>query len=167
MKEISFPAMQVKMIPVAKIVANDYNPNKVAPTEMKLLIKSIEEDGVTQPIVVFHNKSEDVFEIVDGFHRFTVLSKHFKLDEVPCVEIGKDRDSRMSSTIRHNRARGSHDINLMMNIVGELVDAGKTDTWIMRNLGMDADELLRFKQISGLASMFLNQEFSESDEGVE
>lgn len=156
--------MDVKMVDVSKIVANDYNPNRVAPPEIKLLIKSIEEDGLTQPVVTFYNSEDDVYEVVDGFHRFTVLKEHFKCKEIPVVTIAKDKDNRMASTIRHNRARGSHDIDLMRNIVSELIEAGKTDTWIMKHIGMDADELLRYKQISGLTALFANGEFSEAEE---
>ena len=68
----------------------------------------------------------------------------------------------MASTIRHNRARGTHSIELMTNIIHELVDSGMSDQWIMKNIGMDAEELIRLKQISGLASLFKDKDFSRS-----
>ena len=79
---------------------------------------------------------------------------------MPVVVIEKDITNRMASTIRHNRARGSHDVDLMVNIVSELTKSGMSDAWIMKHIGMDADELLRLKQISGLAELFKDKQFS-------
>jgi ParB-like chromosome segregation protein Spo0J len=163
------PVYNVKPVPLEKIRANSYNPNAVAPPEMKLLETSIWEDGYTMPIVCYYLQSEDVYEIVDGFHRFSIMKKNRKIYErengmMPVVVIEKDISNRMASTIRHNRARGSHDIDLMVNIVGELTKAGMGDAWIMKHIGMDADEILRLKQLSGLAELFKNKEFSKSQE---
>lgn len=159
------PVYKVKAVPLEKIRANSYNPNAVAPPEMDLLYQSIKEDGYTMPIVCYYLPEEDVYEIVDGFHRYTVMKTHKDIYEreqgcLPVVTIEKDISNRMASTIRHNRARGSHSIELMSNIVSELVKAGMSDAWILKNIGMDADELCRLKQISGLAELFLNKEFS-------
>ena len=159
------PVYKVKAVPLEKIRANSYNPNAVAPPEMDLLYQSIKEDGYTMPIVCYYLPEEDVYEIVDGFHRYTVMKTHKDIYEreqgcLPVVTIEKDISNRMASTIRHNRARGSHSIELMSNIVSELVKAGMSDAWILKNIGMDADELYRLKQISGLAELFLNKEFS-------
>ncbi len=161
------PVYNVQAIPLDKIVANEYNPNSVAPEEMKLLYDSIKEDGYTMPVVVFYNEDNDKYEIVDGFHRYTIMLKHKDIFEregglLPCSIIDKDISDRMASTIRHNRARGSHSIDLMSNIVAELVEMGKSDNWIRKHIGMDADELLRLKQITGLASLFKDKEFSNS-----
>lgn len=117
------------------------------------------------PIVCYYLPEEDVYEIVDGFHRYTVMKTHKDIYEreqgcLPVVTIEKDISNRMASTIRHNRARGSHSIELMSNIISELVKAGMSDAWILKNIGMDADELLRLKQISGLAELFRNKDFS-------
>lgn len=163
------PVYSVEAIPIEKIVANSYNPNSVAPPEFKLLYKSIKEDGYTQPVVCYYDKVQDKYEIVDGYHRYLVMLKFKDIynreeGKLPCVIIDKDINNRMASTIRHNRARGSHNIELMVNIVSELLESGMSDQWIMRHIGMDADELLRLKQISGLASLFANKEFSESSE---
>lgn len=161
------PVYEVKKVPIEKISANAYNPNSVAPPEMKLLYQSIKEDGYTMPIVCYYLPEEDRYEIVDGFHRYTIMKKHSDIYErengcLPVVVINKDISNRMASTIRHNRARGSHSIELMSNIVSELVQAGMSDAWILRNIGMDADELLRLKQITGLAALFKDREFSRA-----
>ena len=164
---MSSPVYNVKAIPIEKIRANAYNPNAVAPPEMKLLELSIWEDGFTMPVVCYYLPDEDVYEIVDGYHRFTVLQTSERVRErehgmLPVVVIDKDISNRMASTIRHNRARGSHSIELMSNIVAELTQAGMSDAWILRHIGMDKDELLRLKQITGLAALFKDQEFSQA-----
>jgi ParB-like chromosome segregation protein Spo0J len=161
------PVYNVLSIPVDKIQANAYNPNSVASPEMKLLYESILNDGYTMPIVCYYLPEVDKYEIVDGFHRYTIIKKHkdiFDREEgrLPVVVIDKDITNRMASTIRHNRARGSHSVDLMSNIVAELLEMGKSDKWIAKHLGMDADELLRLKQITGLASLFKDKEFSKS-----
>ena len=143
-----------------------------ATPEMKLLYQSIKEDGYTMPIVCYYLPDVDKYEIVDGFHRYTTMLKHKDIYDreegcLPVSVIDKPITDRMASTIRHNRARGSHDIGLMTNIVAELVDAGMSDAWILKNVGMDADELLRLKQISGLASLFKYHDFSNSKENEE
>ena len=161
------PVYNVKPVPLEKIRANAYNPNAVAPPEMRLLEKSIREDGYTMPIVCYYLPDEDLYEIVDGFHRYTVMLTCADIREreggmMPVVTIEKDISNRMASTIRHNRARGTHSIDLMVNIVADLVGAGMSDEWIAKNIGMDADELLRLKQISGLAALFKDREFSRA-----
>lgn len=165
--DFTSPVYCVKSIPVSKIRANSYNPNSVAPPEMKLLELSIWEDGYTMPIVCYYIKDEDIYEIVDGYHRYTVMLTSERVRDrehglLPVVVIDKNIDNRMASTIRHNRARGTHSVELMSNIVGELTKAGMSDGWIMRHIGMDKDELLRLKQITGLAELFKDKEFSES-----
>lgn len=161
------PVYKVQAVPIEKLRANSYNPNSVAPPEMKLLEKSIAEDGFTMPIVCYYIPEEDIYEIVDGFHRYLILKTRKYIYErengfAPVVVIDKDISNRMASTIRHNRARGAHSIELMTNIVSELVKSGMSDAWIMKHIGMDADELLRLKQLSGLAELFADKEFSKS-----
>jgi ParB-like chromosome segregation protein Spo0J len=162
------PVYNVIAVPIEKVRANTYNPNAVAPPEMKLLETSIWEDGYTMPVVCYYLPNEDIYEIVDGFHRYTVLKTSKRIFEreggkLPVVVIEKDISNRIASTIRHNRARGSHDIDLMVNIVGELKKAGMSDMWIMKHIGMDADEILRLKQLSGLAELFADREFSKTN----
>lgn len=161
-KQIEFPVLKVKLVPMNKIVANDYNPNSVAPPEMELLKKSIEEDGYTMPIVVYHDKNNDKYIIVDGFHRYRCAKEYFDLDKIPVTVIDKPLENRIASTIRHNRARGVHAIKGMSNIVLELYKNGWSDEKIAIELGMEIDEVLRLKQITGLKEAFANHEFSKT-----
>ncbi len=161
------PVYNVRPVPIEKVVANEYNPNRVAPPEMRLLEISILEDGFTQPVVCYHDKENDKYIVVDGFHRYSILKNNKKILKrekgmLPVVVIDKDLGDRMASTIRHNRARGTHNIDLMSNIVAELVQMGKSDQWIARNIGMDVDEILRLKQITGLAHLYAKRDFSNS-----
>ena len=161
------PAYNVIRVPYEKIQANSYNPNQVSPPEMRLLIKSIQEDGYTMPIVCYYMADIDRYEIVDGYHRYLAMGMCPEIARreencLPVSVIDKDISERMASTIRHNRARGAHVIDLMVNIVAQLTEAGLSDEWILKNIGMDDDELLRLKQISGLASLFADREFSKS-----
>jgi ParB-like chromosome segregation protein Spo0J len=161
------PVYNVLRVHVDKVKANDYNPNSVAPPEMELLETSIWEDGYTQPIVTFYDAEQDLYIVVDGFHRYSVLKNSKRIFEreqgcLPIVVIDKHLSDRMASTIRHNRARGSHNIELMSTIVSELVEMGKGDRWICQHIGMSPDELLRLKQITGLAALFQHKDFSDS-----
>ena len=160
------PVYNVIAVPIEEIQANEYNPNHVAAPEMKLLYQSIKEDGYTMPIVCY-KLPNGKYEIVDGFHRYLTMKMHkdiFEREEgkLPVVVIDKDISNRMASTIRHNRARGSHSIELMSHIVAELVQAGMSDAWILKNIGMDAEELLRLKQLTGLAALFKDHPFSKA-----
>lgn len=164
-EEYKSPVYNVIAVPVEKVVANDYNPNVVAPPEMRLLELSIWEDGFTMPCVCYHDKENDKYILVDGFHRYRVMLTSKRINQrehgmLPVVVIDKDLSHRMGSTIRHNRARGTHVVELMTHIVAELTKSGMSDQWIMRNIGMDKDELLRLKQISGLAVLFADKDFS-------
>lgn len=171
-KEISpFSNEPVDMVYWVKndlVVANDYNPNSVAPPEMKLLERSIDADGYTQPIVSFPH--DDKVEVVDGFHRHRVgkeselISKRV-MSYLPVVKIKEsqeDKNNRMASTIRHNRARGKHKVESMSEIVIELKRRNWSDKKIGKELGMDPDEVLRLTQIQGLAEMFSDKDFSEA-----
>jgi ParB-like chromosome segregation protein Spo0J len=155
-----------------EVIANDYNPNNVAPPEMELLERSIMEDGYTQPIVAWKRVEDGhfCFEVVDGFHRNRVGKESKKVSKrikgyLPLSIINSDREergNRIAATIRHNRARGKHRIDGMSDIVMELKRRNWSDGKISRNLGMDTDEILRLYQIGGLAEMFVDKEFSEA-----
>jgi quercetin dioxygenase-like cupin family protein len=165
--EFKSPVYDVKRVPIEKVTANDYNPNSVAPPEMALLETSIWEDGYTQPVVVVRDEENDKYVVVDGFHRYCILRDSKRINErenghLPVVVLNKEMHDRMASTIRHNQARGSHNIELMSTIVAELVEMGKGDHWICKHIGMSVDELLRLKQITGVAALFQNQDFSKS-----
>lgn len=166
------PVYQILSVPIEKIEPNTYNPNAVAPPEMKLLYDSIKEDGYTMPIVCYHDGERDRYIIVDGFHRYRVMLEHRDIYEreggmLPVSVIDKPLDHRMASTIRHNRARGSHDVDLMSNIIKELHELGRSDDWISKHLGMDRDEILRLKQLTGLMSLFRDVDFGEAWQPVE
>lgn len=164
------PVDFVKWVKNDQVVANDYNPNKVAPPEMELLEISIMNDGYTQPIVTWENKEKDKIEVIDGFHRNRV-GKESKIvgqrifGYLPIVGIRKeqsDKNDRIASTIRHNRARGKHQIDAMSEIVIELKNRNWTNQRIAKQLGMDEEEVLRLCQISGLESLFTDNDFSKA-----
>lgn len=168
------PVDLVLWVPAEQIASNDYNPNKVAPPEMRLLQHSIEADGYTQPIVAHRtaasNDLPEEFEVVDGFHRNRVgkevpgvrarLAGHLPITLIN--DTRSARADRIASTIRHNRARGEHVVGHMSEIVRMLYLAGLTDEKIQIELGMQADEVIRLKQITGLAALFADREFSEA-----
>lgn len=161
------PVDCVTWVPADSVLSNDYNPNKVAPPEMELLKVSILQDGYTQPIVTFLNE-EGTREVVDGFHRNRVGKecpevRRRILEYLPVVTINEgrtDRGDRIAATIRHNRARGKHQVAAMSDIVVELKRRNWSDEKIGRELGMDPDEVLRLTQITGLAEMFADRDFS-------
>lgn len=150
--------------------ANDYNPNSVAPPEMELLRLSISADGYTQPIVSMLELNGNTREVIDGFHRNRVGKECDEIQKrvhgyLPVVTINDDRtqiNDRVASTIRHNRARGKHKIDAMSEIVIDLKKRNWSDDKIAKNLGMDADEVLRLCQIGGLSELFADKEFSQS-----
>lgn len=164
----SEPVECVQWVNSDLVIANDYNPNSVAPPEMELLHTSIKEDGYTQPIVVYEH--DGIYEVVDGFHRNRVGKEYKDVRErihgyLPVVVINDERHEkadRIASTIRHNRARGKHKVEAMSDIVIELKRRNWSDSKIAKELGMDADEVLRLTQITGLAEMFANKEFSQA-----
>ena len=162
------PVDSVQWVKEELVIANDYNPNTVAPPEMELLHTSIQEDGYTQPIVVYQH--DGIYEVVDGFHRNRVGKEYKDIHDrihgyLPVTVINDDRHEkadRIASTIRHNRARGKHRVEAMSDIVIELKRRNWSDSKIAKELGMDADEVLRLTQITGLAEMFADKDFSEA-----
>ncbi|EHP89586.1 IbrB-like domain-containing protein [Methylorubrum extorquens] len=161
----SEPVDLVTWIPNDRVTANEYNPNKIASTEMQLLHRSIKEDGYTQPIVTFPSGGGAI--VVDGFHRHRVGKEKADVRErvhgyLPVVGIDKPLAERMASTVRHNRARGKHQVDLMSEMVVKLVNLGQSDQAIARQLGLSADELIRLKAQTGIAALFANQPFSRS-----
>lgn len=163
------PVDCILWVPNESLYANDYNPNAVAPPEMKLLTRSINADGYTQPIVSWVDE-ERKREVIDGFHRYRVGTENETVrlrvkGYLPVTTINQHmegRGDRIASTIRHNRARGKHAISAMSDIVVELSKRNWGDKRIAKELGMDPDEVLRLKQITGLAELFADEEFSEA-----
>ena len=165
------PVDCVRWIPTDKVKANEYNPNRVASTEMKLLHTSIKLDGYTQPIVAYKLDNGE-YEVVDGFHRNRVGKEYKDINKrihgyLPLVILDKPLDERIGSTIRHNRARGTHQIRSMSEIVIDLSKAGWTDEEICKKIGMELDEVIKLKQITGVKEAFQNHEFSKSWEEFE
>jgi ParB-like chromosome segregation protein Spo0J len=167
------PVDCVLWVKADELHANDYNPNSVAPPEMRLLQLSIMQDGYTQPIVAWPD-AEGSYEVVDGFHRNRVARevgavKKRVMGRLPIAVINAERTSkedRIAATIRHNRARGKHQVDAMSDIVVDLARRNRSDEWIAKELGMEPDEVLRLKQITGLAELFSDKEFSEAWEAV-
>jgi len=157
----AFPCMFAKLVPVGLVEYNEYNPNAVPPKEMRLLKHSIEEDGYTQPVVTIYDEGKQKYVVVDGAHRYKNAIK-LGLPMIPVVVLNKSVKDRMASTIRHNRARGEHNVTQMSNIVAELVMLGWEDAEIGKHLGMGADEVLRLKQNTGIAEIFKTHEYSRA-----
>jgi ParB-like chromosome segregation protein Spo0J len=161
------PVDWVRWVPLEKVRANSYNPNSVASMEMRLLYVSIDHDGYTQPIVTFYDAEADEYEVVDGFHRYFIMKSNRDIYErchglLPVVVIDKDINERMASTVRHNRARGKHSVTGMSSMVFEMLNNGWADADICNELGMEAEELLRLKHITGFSKLFANAEYSRS-----
>lgn len=162
------PIAEVQWIPIEKVHANDYNPNSVATQEMKLLYVSVKKDGYTQPVVVIYDAKKDRYVIVDGFHRYSIMRRYKDIyasceGKLPCVVLkGKTMNDLMASTIRHNRARGKHSVQGMSNIVMEMLLNGASDLEVCNNLGLEAEELVRLKYITGYAKLYENNEYSRA-----
>ena len=162
------PVDCVLWVPSDQVLANEYNPNSVSPPKMRLLQRSIEADGYTQPIVVYDEGDHKT--VVDGFHRSRVGKEAPRVRErirgyLPVAVVNQNRTDlrdRMAATIRHNRARGVHGVTPMVDVVAELIRQGWSDSDICKELGMDPDEVLRFKQNAGLPELFKDHEYSRS-----
>ena len=162
--QAAMPVDDVQWVPIDKVQANDYNPNSVAVNEMRLLYTSIEHDGYTQPIVTVHDPEIDKYVIVDGFHRYLTARSHDDIldrvhGHVPVVVLDKPINDRMASTVRHNRARGKHSINGMANMVFSMLDNGWDDDAICNELGMEAEEMVRLKHVTGFSKLFEDVEY--------
>lgn len=162
------PIYEVQWIPIEKVHANDYNPNSVATPEMKLLYVSVKKDGYTQPVVVIYDDKKDRYIIVDGFHRYSIMRRFKDIyasceGKLPCVVLkGKTMNDLMASTIRHNRARGKHSVQGMSNIVMEMLLNGASDYEVCNELGLEAEELIRLKYITGYAKLYEDNEYSRA-----
>lgn len=163
----SQPVNFVRWIPIEKVHANDYNPNSVAKNEMRLLYVSISHDGYTQPVVTVYDDKKDQYVIVDGFHRYTTMRLNQDIADrnnglLPVVVIEKSINDRMASTVRHNRARGKHSVSGMANMVFQMLENGWTDEAICAELGVEPDELIRLKHVTGFSKLFENVEYRRS-----
>lgn len=167
LSEVQQPIDDVQWVPVEKVEPNDYNPNSVAKVEMGLLYTSISHDGYTQPIVTIYDPSKDKYVIVDGFHRYFTCKNNKDIYErnkgrLPIVVIKKDINDRMASTVRHNRARGKHSVAGMSSMVFKMLENGWKDEDICKELGMEPEELIRLKHITGFSKLFADTEYKRS-----
>lgn len=158
------PVDRVIRVPLEKVEPNEYNPNHVASRELSLLYLSIKEDGYTQPVVTYYDAARDRYVIVDGYHRYLVMKYHKDIYDrcgglLPVVVIEKPLPQRMASTVRHNRARGRHEVTAMASIVYSLLDAGYTEDEVCRELGMSPDEVARLRYVTGFARLFDKAEY--------
>ena len=161
------PVGFVKWVKIDNVEANDYNPNTVASQELKLLSISISHDGYTQPVVTIYDKDKDKYIIIDGFHRYFVMKSHEEINKLnngflPVVVLKKDINDRIASTVRHNRARGKHSVNGMAQLIFKMISNNWDDTRICNELGLEPDELLRLKHISGVAKLFGDKKFGNA-----
>lgn len=161
------PVSTVKWVPLEQVEPNDYNPNSVARIEMGLLLTSILHDGYTQPVVTIYDADRDKYVIVDGFHRYFVMLSNEEVRAstgglLPIVVIDKTISERMASTVRHNRARGKHSVQGMSSMVFKMLDDGMTDAQVCNELGMEPEELLRLKHITGFSKLFADREYNKS-----
>jgi ParB-like chromosome segregation protein Spo0J len=161
------PIDRVRWVNIDKVTPNDYNPNSVANIEMGLLYTSILHDGYTQPIVTIYDSEKDMYTIVDGFHRYFTCKNNDDIRNrnqgcVPIVVINKDINDRMASTVRHNRARGSHSVAGMSNMVFKMLENGWKDNDICNELGMQPEELLKLKHITGFSKLFESVEYKKA-----
>ena len=161
------PVDLVRWVPIDQVQANDYNPNAVAKNEMRLLYVSIAHDGLTQPVVTVWDPALHKYVIVDGFHRYSTLRLNADLlaknaGLIPVVVLDKPINDRMASTVRHSRARGKHSVAGMASMVFQMLDNGWTDEAICQEIGVEADELIRLKHVTGFSKLFENVDYRRS-----
>ena len=161
------PVDRIRWVPIDKVTANDYNPNSVAKNEMKLLYTSIKHDGYTQPVVTIFDEEKQKYVIVDGFHRYLTMRSNDDILEwtggyLPIVVIEKSINDRMASTVRHNRARGKHSVSGMANMVFSMLENGWSDEAICGELGLEIEELIRLKHVTGFSKLFENVEYRKA-----
>ena len=160
--ELALPCMDVKVVPMDKVVANNYNPNHVSDKSMDLLHQSIADNGMCYAVVTIYDEMIDRYVIIDGFHRYSDLKDRWGATECPVIVLGHDIKQRMAATVQFNRARGVHQVDLMGDLVQALVEQGASDEEIAQHLGMEDEEVYRLKQVTGIAALFKGQAYSRS-----
>jgi len=170
--QIKLPCLDVKVVDINQVQANNYNPNAVADNNMKLLEESITANGFCFPVVTIYDPDLEKYVIIDGFHRYLIFRDWLEAKQLPIIVLDHDISQRMAATVQFNRARGVHQVELMSDLVRALVEQGVDDADIAHRLGMEIEEVFRLKQITGIAELFKNQLYSKSwvmvevDEGV-
>jgi ParB-like chromosome segregation protein Spo0J len=161
--KITFPCMQVRMVPREMVVANSYNPNHVPKDKMELLRQSILDNGFCFPIVTIWDADQDKYVIVDGFHRFTICQPQWlDIPEIPIVVLDHGIQQRMAATVQFNKARGVHQVDLDAEVIRALIEQGMAEDEISVHLGIDLDTIHRYKQLTGIADLFRNTEYSKA-----
>lgn len=160
--DVALPCMDVKIVPIDKVRANTYNPNEVSDNNMKLLEESIMSNGFCFPVVTIYDPDLEQYVIIDGFHRYAIFRDYLKADSLPIIVLEQDISQRMEATVQFNRARGVHQVELMGDLVAALIKQGVKEDEIAVKLGMELEEVLRLKQVTGIAELFKNQEYSSS-----
>lgn len=160
--KIILPCMEPIIVPIEKVRANNYNPNNVSENNMQLLLQSIQDNGFCFPVVTVYDPDEEVYVIVDGFHRYSIFKDYLEAKELPIVVLEQNIAQRTASTVQFNRARGVHQVELMGDLVKAMIEQGVDDEEIAKHLGMDLEEVFRLKQITGIAELFKNQSYSKS-----
>lgn len=166
--DIKFPCLDIRLVNREDIKANNYNPNNVPADKMELLKQSIIDNGFCFPIVTIWSEEEQKYIIIDGFHRFTMCAPEWlDIEQVPVVVLDHGISQRMAATIQFNKARGVHEIDGDADIVKSLSEQGLSDADICKHLGLDAETVLRYKQLTGILDLFKNVEYSQAWEIVE
>lgn len=161
-QELTLPVFSPILVPSELVIANNYNPNHVDKNNMELLKTSIIDNGFAFAIITIWDEDIGKFVIVDGFHRYTILTDWLGCEEIPIIVLEHDAKQRMSATVQFNRARGVHQVELMGDLVKALFDQGADDEEIAKHLGMELEEVFRLKQVTGIAYLFRNQTYSKS-----
>lgn len=164
---IQLPCLNVQIVEIDRVQANNYNPNAVPDNNMALLEESILANGFCFPVVTVWDPDTEKYVIVDGFHRYTIFRDRLGARQLPIIVLEHDISQRMSATVQFNRARGVHQVELMGDLVRALVEQGIDDADIAQRLGMEPEEVFRLKQITGIAELFKNQTYSKSWEMLE
>jgi ParB-like chromosome segregation protein Spo0J len=159
---VALPCLDVKIVPIDQVQANNYNPNAVPENNMRLLEESILSNGFCFPVVTIWDPDEEKYVIIDGFHRYLIFRDWLEAKELPIVVLEHDISQRMAATVQFNRARGVHQVELMGDLVKALVEQGLADDEIAERLGMEIEEVFRLKQITGIAELFKNQVYSKA-----
>lgn len=159
---IKLPCFNVQLVPISKVQANTYNPNVVPDDKMELLLESILMNGFCYPVVTIYDPDFDKYVIVDGFHRYLIFRDYLQAEEIPIIVLDHDIAKRMMATVQFNRARGFHQVELMGDLVRALIEQGVSDEEIAEKLGMEIEEVYRLKQITGIAELFKNVEYSRA-----
>ncbi len=165
--EVQLPCMDIKIVDINLVQANTYNPNSVPRNNMRLLEESILANGFCYPVVTVYDPDIERYVIVDGFHRYIIFRDWLQAKEIPIIVLDHDISERMEATVQFNRARGIHQVELMGDLVKALVEQGVDDQEIAAKLGMELEEVYRLKQITGIAELFKNQEYSRAWEIIE